>query len=101
MIREEIFLFLQEIFIAKDDDIKSLFEDTDFLCEFALTVESFKYFIFKVAKNQSDNMSITLILFNNVLSVIGRRVCAVDCRREALAGASFRIELATHYRTRA
>jgi len=58
-IKKEIFLFLQEMSIAKDDDFKFLSRDTEFLCDFYYRFDkSSKYFKFKTAKDQLDNMSI-------------------------------------------
>jgi len=57
-IRKEIFLFLQEMSIAKDNDFKSLFEDTDFLCELAFITDLTNHLNSLNLKLQKTNQTI-------------------------------------------
>ncbi|KYN03211.1 General transcription factor II-I repeat domain-containing protein 2A, partial [Cyphomyrmex costatus] len=57
-IRKEIFLFLQEMSIEKDDDFKSLFEDTEFLCELAFITDLTNHLSILNLKLQKTNQTI-------------------------------------------
>ncbi|XP_024880519.1 general transcription factor II-I repeat domain-containing protein 2B-like [Temnothorax curvispinosus] len=57
-IRKEIFLFLQEMSIAKDDDIKYIFEDTEFLCELAFITDVTNHLNILNTKLQKTNQTI-------------------------------------------
>ena len=57
--KKEIFLFLQEISIEKDNDFKSLFEDVEFLCELTFITDLTNYLNILNFKLQETNQTIS------------------------------------------
>jgi len=68
-IRKEIFLFLQEMSIAKYNDFKSFFEDLDCLCELVLITDLISYL---------NNLNVKLQKINQTISQLVSHVNSVE-----------------------